>query len=57
MKKQKKTYKQIVRSLRISLREIKNSFSAHEDEYGNEIDQEHDCFCARCIAVRALFLK
>ena len=43
-----------VRFLRRELREIVKSVDPHMDEDGYDIDQDAECFCARCVAVRAL---
>lgn len=36
------------------LREVRRVTEPHEDEWGKDIGQDPECFCARCIAVRAL---
>ena len=42
------------RRLRKALREIRAQLDPHMDQWDNEIPQDPDCFCIRCIAVRAL---
>jgi len=43
-----------VRALRRALREIRDGCRPHFDDYGGDMVQDSDCFCCRCIAVRAL---
>lgn len=40
--------------LRRALREVRDNYAKHLDEHDNEIPHDPECFCARCIAVRAL---
>jgi len=49
--------RRLVRSLRKELRCIVENYDAHSDVDGNDIAQDYECFCSRCIAVRALRLK
>ena len=43
-----------VRRLRAALRYIRDQFDVHLDGDDNAVSDEHDCFCVRCVAVRAL---
>ncbi len=49
--------KRLVRVLRNELRCIVENHDPHTDAEGNDIAQDYECFCSRCIAVRALRLK
>lgn len=42
-------------ALRRAMREIVKGLDPHHDrETGGDLVEIHDCFCARCLAVRAL---
>ena len=43
-----------VRRLRRALREIRDQLEPHLGEDGEDVRQDTECFCPRCIAVRAL---
>jgi hypothetical protein len=43
-----------VKLLLNDLREIVSSSEPHRDEEGDDIEQDDECFCGRCIAVRSL---
>jgi len=49
--------RRLVRLLRNELRCIVENHDPHTDADGNDIAQDYECFCSRCIAVRALRLK
>lgn len=46
-----------IRRLRKALRQIRAQLDPHTDDGDNEIKQDPECFCIRCIAVRALAHK
>jgi hypothetical protein len=44
----------LVRRLRRALRDIRGQLDPHIGDRGEDLRQDPECFCPRCIAVRAL---